>query len=54
MVKLTKSQARRRLDEAATKVSLVFMEGDRHLTNADLSKLMDIRMKLLNMAKKLK
>lgn len=54
MAKLTKAQARKRLDEAASKISLVFMEGDRHLTDAALKSLLDMRMKLHNIAKRIK
>jgi len=54
MAKLSKAQSRKRLDEAASKVSLVFMEGDKHLTDAQLKTLLDIRMKLHNICKKLK
>lgn len=54
MAKMTKTEARKRLKEASTKVSRVFVEGDNHLTNNDLKILLDIRMKLLNMANKLK
>jgi len=52
--KMTKAQARRRLTEASTKVSKVFIDADVHLTNADLGHLLKIRNQLNNMAKKLK
>jgi len=54
LAKISKAQARKRLDEAASKVSLVFMDGDRHLTDAQLKTLLDIRMKLHNICKKMR
>lgn len=51
---MTKAQARKRLAESASKVSAVFMDADSHLTDGELKKLLEIRMKLLNMAKRLK
>lgn len=54
MAKMTKAQARKRLAEAATKCAKVFVDGDIHMTNAELKQLLDCRNKLLNMSKKLK
>lgn len=54
VAKMTKAQARKRCNEASTKVSRVFMEADVHLTNAQLKTLLDCRNKLLNIAKSLK
>jgi len=54
MAKMTKAAARKRCNEAATKVSLVFMEADSNLTNAQLKTLLDCRNKLLNIVKSLK
>tara|TARA_Y100000361_G_C10919054_1_gene217948 strand:+ start:161 stop:331 length:171 start_codon:yes stop_codon:yes gene_type:complete len=54
MAKLTKAQTRKRLDEAASKISLCFMDGDRHLTDSQLKKLLQMRMDLHNMCKKMR
>jgi len=54
MAKMTKAQARKRCNEAATKASLVFIEADSHLSNAQLKTLLECRNKLLNIAKSLK
>ena len=54
LAKMTKAQARKRANEAASKVSRLFMEADAHLTNAQLKTLLDCRNKLLNITKSLK
>jgi len=54
LAKMTKAQARKRCNEASTKVSRVFIDADVHLTNAQLKTLLECRNKLLNIAKSLK
>lgn len=54
MAKITKAQARKRLEEATRKVATVFMDGDAHLSNSDLNKLLKMRHELVLMVKKLK
>jgi len=53
MAKMTKSQVKKRLSEAATKIATCFIEGDTHLTNAELSKMLKMRHDLFNIVKKL-
>ena len=54
MAKMTKAACRKRLAEAMRKVATVFMDGDAHLTNGELNKLLKMRHDLSNMIVKLK
>jgi len=54
MAKLGKVQTRKRLEEAMRKCAIVFMDGDNHLSNGELNKLLKMRHDLALMIKKLK
>jgi hypothetical protein len=54
VAKLGKVQTRKRLAEAMRKCAAVFMDGDAHLSNAELNKLLKMRHDLSLMVKKLK
>jgi len=54
MGKMTKAQARRRLEEASIKVGKVWLEGNITLPLADMRRLVEIKIDLLKMANKLK
>lgn len=54
MPKMTKTQARKRCAEAASKAAAVFVGADAHLTNAQLKTLLECRNKLLNISRALK
>lgn len=54
LAKLTKAQSRKRLFEARNKIVAVFVDGDSHLSNSDLNKLLKMRFDITAIIGKLK
>ena len=54
MPKMSKAQARKRLNEAQNKVIAVVVQGAHHLSPADTKKLYTIRQEIMKIAMKLR